>query len=158
MFVFIGMKLRWIYLGLVMAVAVAALVLQQLGSNEVASHAFGHVVFAAGILAVMWLIKRPVSSPNRWLWRGGWLISTGQWVEALGAFGYDDAATSAVPGLRSVHNLVAPLVVFPALMILLGSAMVLVWTRLPRPAAVVFVGLGSAAGLFLIATAIGIGP
>ncbi|MEX1124899.1 MAG: hypothetical protein WEE53_04470, partial [Acidimicrobiia bacterium] len=65
------MRLRWIYLGLMVALAITAFVFQRLGSTEVASHSFGHLVFAAGVMALVWFIPRPVSAPNRWLWRGG---------------------------------------------------------------------------------------
>src|SRR3990170_1361215 len=127
------MKLRWIYLGLMVALTIAVFVFQLLGSTEVAGHAFFHLIFAAGILVLMWFIPRPVSAPNRWLWRGGWALSAAWWIEALGAFGYDDQATSAVPGLYSVHDL-AWIVLLPALIIVIGSACALVWVRLPRPA------------------------
>ena len=151
------MKLRWIYLGLMVALTIAVFVFQLLGSTEVAGHAFFHLIFAAGILVLMWFIPRPVSAPNRWLWRGGWALSAAWWIEALGAFGYDDQATSAVPGLYSVHNL-AWIVLFPALIIVIGSACALVWVRLPRPAAVGVVAVVSTGSLFLIATAIGLAP
>lgn len=153
-----GMKLRWIYLGLVVALTITAFVFQRLGSAEVASHAFFHLVFAAGVAALMWFMKRPVSAPNRWLWRGGWAVSAAQWVEALGAFGYDDRATSAVPGLRLFHNLVAPLVFFSAVMILIASILALAWTRLPRPAAIGLVVFGCTATIFMIAVTIGFAP
>ena len=156
-FVCRGMKLRCIYLGLLVTLTATAFVFQRLGSTEVASHSFIHLMFAAGFLALVWFIPRPVSAPNRWLWRGGWAVSAAWWVEALGAFGYDDRATSAVPGLRLVHNIVAPIVLLPALIIVIGSGCVLAWTRLPRPAALGMVAVVSAGSLFLIATAIGLG-
>ena len=151
------MKLRWIYLGLMVALTIAVFVFQLLGSTEVAGHAFFHLIFAAGILVLMWFIPRPVSAPNRWLWRGGWALSAAWWIEALGAFGYDDQATSAVPGLYSVHDL-AWIVLLPALIIVIGSACALVWVRLPRPAAVAVVAVVYTGSLFLIATAIGLAP
>ena len=152
------MKPRWIYLGLLVALTIAAFVFQQLGSTEVSSHAFFHLTFAAAVLTLVWFIPRPLSSPNRWLWRGGWAVSAAWWIEALGAFGYDDRATSAVPGLQLVHNLVAPTVLLPVLMILIGSASALAWTRLPRPAALGVVAVVSGGTLFLIAPAIGVAP
>ncbi|MEX0698380.1 MAG: hypothetical protein WD354_01485 [Acidimicrobiia bacterium] len=151
------MRLRWIYLGLMVALAITAFVFQRLGSTEVASHSFGHLVFAAGVMALVWFIPRPVSAPNRWLWRGGWAVSAAFWKEALGAFGYDDRATSALPGLYFVHT-AAPIVLLPALLIVIGSACALAWSRLPRPAAVGVVAVLSMGSLFLISTAIGLGP
>jgi hypothetical protein len=151
------MRLRWVYLSLLAVLAIAAVVFQMLGSTEVASHAFFHLIFAAGIGALLWLIPSPVSAPNRWLWRGGWAVSAAWWIEALGAFGYDDRATSAVPGLRWVHNVAAPLVIMAALIILIASACALALTRLPRTVALVVVALASAGSLFMIATAIGVG-
>lgn len=150
------MKLRWIYLGLMVALAITAVVFQRLGSTEVAGHAFFHLMFAAGVFALVWFIPRPVSAPNRWLWRGGWAVSAGFWIDALGAFGYDDRATSAVPGLHAVHS-AAGIVLLPALMIVIGSLGALAWTKLPRSAAVGVVAVVSLGSLFLIATAIGVG-
>jgi hypothetical protein len=152
------MKPRWIYLGLLVALTIAAFVFQQLGSTEVSSHAFFHLTFAAAVLALVWFMPRPLSAPNRWLWRGGWAVSAVWWIEALGAFGYDDRSTSAVPGLQLVHNLVAPTALLPVLMILIGSASALAWTRVPRPAALGVVAVVSGGTLFLIATAIGVAP
>lgn len=150
------MRLRWIYLGLMLALTTTAFVFQRLGSTEVAGHAFGHLIFAAGVLALMWFIPRPVSAPNRWLWRGGWAVSAAFWIEALGAFGYDDRATSALPGLYFVHG--SGIVLLPALLIVIGSACALAWSRLPRPAALGAVAVVSLGTLFLIATAIGVAP
>jgi hypothetical protein len=152
------MRLRWIYLGLLLALTITALIFQVLGSPEVASHAFFHLIFAAGVGAVVWFIPRPVSAPNRWVWRGGWAVTAAWWIEALGAFGYDDRATTAVPGLRWVHNVAAPLVLLAALIALLVSACALALTRLPRPVAVGIVALASVGSLFLIVTAVGLGP
>jgi hypothetical protein len=152
------MRLRWIYLGLVMALGITASVFLGLGSSDVASHALTHLTFAAGFLALVWFIPRPVSAPNRWLWRGGWMVSAAWWIEALGAFGYDDRATSAVPGLQFTHNLIAPLVSVPALLVVIASASALVWRRLPRAAAIGVVTVVSAGTLLLIATAIGLAP
>lgn len=152
------MKPRWVYLGLVVALGVAALVVQLLGSTEVASHAFFHLLFAVVIMAVVWFIDRPESAPNRWLWWSGWAVSAAWWLEALGAFGYDDLATSAVPGLRFVHNSIAPMFLLPVLLMLVGSACAVAWTRLPRAAALSVVAVVSAGSLFLIATAIGLMP
>ena len=152
------MRLRWVYLGLFLTSIATALVFQVLGSTEVASHAIFHLIFAAGVGALVWFIPPPVSAPNRWVWRGGWAVSAAWWVEALGAFGYDDRATSAVPGLHWVHNVAAPLVLLAALIILLASACALALTRLPRPVAIGLVALASVGSLFLIVTAIGIAP
>jgi len=152
------MRLRWVYLGLFLTSIATALVFQVLGSTEVASHAIFHLIFAAGVGALVWFIPPPVSAPNRWVWRGGWSVSAAWWVEALGAFGYDDRATSAVPGLHWVHNVAAPLVLLAALIILLASACALALTRLPRPVAIGLVALASVGSLFLIVTAIGIAP
>lgn len=152
----LSMKLRWIYLGLMAALAITAVVFQRLGSTEVAGHAFYHLMFAAGALALMWFIPRPVSAPNGWLWRGGWMVSAAFWLEALGAFGYDDRSTSALPGLYFVHS-AAGIVFLPVLLIVIGSAGALVWSRLPRPAALGMVAVVSLGSLFLIATAIGVG-
>lgn len=152
------MKPRWIYLGVLVALTVAAGVFQVLGSSEVAGHALFHLMFAAGVLALVWFIPRPRSAPNRWVWRAGWAVSAAWWIEALGAFGYDDRATSAVPGLREVHNSVAPSVLLAALIILIGSVCAVVWTRLPRPAALGVVVILSVGSLFLIGTAIGLTP
>lgn len=107
---------------------------------------------------MVWFIPRPVSAPNRWLWRGGWVVAAGFWIDALGAFGYDDRATSAVPGLYFVHSLVAPLVVLSGLMILIASGCAMAWTRLPRAAALGVMTVLSVGSLLLIATAIGLGP
>jgi hypothetical protein len=150
------MRLRWIYLGLVAALGIAAIGLQVLGSTEVASHAFFHLIFAAVVGALLWFIPSPASPSNRWLWRGGWAVSAASWIEALGAFGYHDRATSAVPGLQWVHNVAAPLFLGAALLILIASACALALTRLPRPVAVGLVALASIGSLFLIATAIGV--
>ena len=158
MFVCPSMRLRWTYLGLMTVLGITAAVFHGLGSSEVASHALIHLIFAAGFLALVWFIPRPVSAPNRWLWRGGWLVSAAWWIEALGAFGYDDVATSAVPGLQFTHNVIAPLVFVPAMLVVIASASALVWTRLPRPAAIGVVTVVSAGTLFLIATAIGLAP
>jgi hypothetical protein len=150
------MRLRWIYLGLVAALGIAAIGLQVLGSTEVASHAFFHLILAAVVGALLWFIPPPASPSNRWLWRGGWAVSAASWIEALGAFGYNDRATSAVPGLQWVHNVAAPLFLGAALLILIASACALALTRLPRPVAVGLVALASIGSLFLIATAIGV--
>jgi hypothetical protein len=149
------MRLRWIYLGLVLALIGAALVVLRMGSDEVAGHALFHLTFAATILAVMWFIPRPISTPNLWLWRSGWLVSAAWWVEALGAFGYDDRATSAVPGLHFVHNAVAPLILLFALFALVASACAVAWTKLPRAAGVGLAVVASAGGLFMIAVLFG---
>ena len=150
------MKPRWIYLGLLLALTITAFVFHRLGSTEVAGHAFFHLISAAVVLVLVWFIPRPVSAPNRWLWRGGWAVSGAWWLEALGAFGYDDRGTSAVLGLRLVHNDVAVLVLLSALLLLIGSACALAWVRLPRPAAIGVITVVSAGSLFMIATAIGL--
>jgi hypothetical protein len=85
-------------------------------------------------------------------------VSAAWWIEALGAFGYDDRATSAVPGLHWVHNAAAPLVLLAALIILIASACALALTRLPRRVAYGLVALASFGSLFLIVTAVGFGP
>lgn len=153
-----SMRPRWIYCGLVVASTIAAFIFQGLGSTEVAGHAFFHLISAVVVMGLVWFIPRPVSAPNRWLWRGGWAVSVASWIEAVGAFGYDDRATSAVPGLHFVHNSVAPLVLMLALLLVVGSACAVAWTRLPRPAAIVMAAVVSTGGLFLIATAFGLGP
>lgn len=152
------MRLRWVYLGLLAALGIAAVAFQVGGSTEVASHAFFHLSFAAGVGALLWFIPPPVSAPNRWVWRGGWAVSAAWWIETLGAFGYDDRATSAVPGLHWVHNVAAPLVLLAALIILIVSACALALTRLPRRVAYGLVALASVGSLFLIVTAVGLGP
>ena len=156
-FVRLCMRLRWVYLGLLAALGTAAVGFQVVGSTEVASHAFFHLSFAV-VGALLWFIPPPVSAPNRWVWRAGWAVSAAWWIEALGAFGYDDQATSAVPGLHSVHNVVAPLVLLAALIILIASACALALTRLRRPVAYGLVVLASVGSLFLIVTAVGLGP
>ena len=150
------MRLRWIYLGLLVAVTVAAFVFQVMGSTEVASHALFHLMFAAVIMGLVWFIPRPESASNRWLWRAGWAVSAAWWIEALGAFGYDDRATSEVPGLHFVHNSVAPLVVMLSLLALVGSAVAVAWTKLPKLAALGLVAIVSMGGLFLIAMLFGV--
>jgi hypothetical protein len=149
------MKLRWIYLGLVVAVAATAVVFQVLGSTEVASHALFHLSFAATILAVVWFIPRPVSTPNRWLWMSGWAMSAAWFLDALGAFGYDDQATSEVPGLHFLHISVAPTVVLLALVAFVGSACAVAWTNLPRAVGIGLALVASVAGFFMIATLFG---
>jgi hypothetical protein len=149
------MKLRWVYLGLVVAVTATAFVLSAQGSTEVAGHALFHLSFAATIMAVVWFIPRPVSTPNRWLWMSGWAVSTAWFVDALGAFGYDDPAWSEVPGLHFVHNSVAPMVVLLALFFLVGSAFAVAWTKLPRAAGIGLALVVSAGGLFMIAALFG---
>ena len=152
------MRLRWVYLGLLAALGTAAVGFQVVGSTEVASHAFFHLSFAAGVGALLWFRPPPVSAPNRWVWRAGWAVSAAWWIEVLGAFGYDDRATSAVPGLHWVHNVAAPLVLLAALIILIASACALALNRLPRPVAYGLVALASVGSLFLIVTAVGLGP
>ncbi len=151
------MRLRWIYLGLMLALIGAAFVVQRMGSADVSGHAFFHLTFAATILAVMWFIPRPVSTPNLWLWRGGWALSAAWWVEALGAFGYDDRATSAVPGLYAVHTF-SGLLVLAALLMVIGSAVAFAWTRLPRAAGVALAVLVTGGTVFMISVAIGLAP
>lgn len=150
------MKLRWIYLGFVVALTAAAFVLRGQGSTEVAGHALYHLTFAATIMAVMWFIPRPVSTPNRWLWMSGWAVSAAWFFDAVGAFGYDDPAWSEVPGLHFVHNSVAPLILLLALFALVGSACAVAWTKLPRAAGVGLVLVASIAGLFMIALLFGV--
>ena len=152
------MRLRWIYLGLLVALTITASVFQVLGSSEVAGHAFFHLMFAAVTVGLVWFIPRPVSAPNRWLWRAGWAVSAAWWLDALGAFGYDDRATSAAPGLHFFHNSVAPVFLLLALLALAGSAVAVVWTKLPRLAAFGLATIVSAGGLFLIATLFGMAP
>jgi len=151
------MRLRWIYLGLMLALVGAALVVQRMGSEDVSGHAFGHLTFAATVLAVMWFIPRPVSTPNLWLWRGGWALSAAWWIEALGAFGYDDRATSALPGLYAVHSF-SGLLVLVALLMVIGSAVAVAWARLPKAAGVALAVLATGGGLLLIATLVGLAP
>jgi hypothetical protein len=151
------MKLRWIYLGLVVALTATAFVLRMMGSAEVGGHALFHLTFSATILAVMWFIPRPVSTPNLWLWRGGWALSAAWWVEALGAFGYDDRATSAVPGLYTVHTL-SGLLVLAALLVVIASAIAVAWTRLPRVVGVALAILVAGGTVFMISVAMGFAP
>lgn len=150
------MRLRWIYLGLMVALTTVAFVILRMGSDEVGGHALFHLTFAATILAVMWFIPRPVSTPNLWLWRSGWAVSAAWFLDALGAFGYDDQVMSEVPGLHFVHNSVAPLVLLLALLALVASACAVAWTKLPRAAGVGLVLVASAAGLFMIAVLFGV--
>jgi len=152
------MKPRWLYLGLMVALTIAAFVFQGLGSTEVAGHAFVHLIPAAVVMWLVWFLPRPVSAPNLWLWRAGWAVSAASWIEAVGAFGYDDRATSAVPGLHFVHNSVAPLALMLALLLVVGSTCALAWARLPRAAAIGLTAVVSTGGLLLIATAFGLAP
>jgi len=132
------MKLRWIYLALMVAVVIPTFLYQQAGSTEVASHSYGHLIYAAVFGLGAWLIRRPVSGANLWMWRGMWGISGAQWLEAVGAFGYEDRATSAVPGLNLVHNLAAPAAFFASFLVVVGAGVALLWTRLPRPVGIAF--------------------
>jgi hypothetical protein len=151
------MKLRWIYLGLLIAVAIPTSMFQQMGTTEVASHSFFHLFFAVGISAPLWFIRRPMSATNRWLMRAGWGISAAQWIEALGAFGYDDGATSAVPGLQLLHNMVAPAVFSGSLMLLVGAGVAAGWPRLSGVARVILATVAAGGGLVFLSTLVGIG-
>lgn len=152
------MKLRWIYFGLLAALAVATVVVQRMGSTEVASHASGHLTIAAIVTPLVWFIKRPISAPNLWLWRAGWGISVSQMLDALGAFGYDDRATSAVPGFYFVHSAVAPAMFVGSFALLLGAAVAVAWPRLPRLAQIAMATVVLGGGVLLFATLIGLGP
>ncbi|MEX2624788.1 MAG: hypothetical protein WD651_13800 [Acidimicrobiia bacterium] len=151
------MKLRWIYLGLLAAFMVATLVVQRMGSTEVASHAISHLTIAAIVTLLVWFIKRPISAPNLWLWRAGWGISASQMLDAAGAFGYDDRATSAVPGLYFVHSTVAPAVFVGSFLLLLGAAVAVPWPRLPLIGRVAMATVVLGGGLFFLATLAGLG-
>lgn len=152
------MKLRWIYFGLLAALAVATVVVQRMGSTEVASHASGHLTIAAIVAPLVWFIKRPISAPNLWLWRAGWGISVSQMLDALGAFGYDDRATSAVPGFYFVHSAVVPAMFVGSFALLLGAAVAVAWPRLPRLAQIAMATVVLGGGVLLFATLIGLGP
>jgi hypothetical protein len=151
------MRPRWIYLGLVLALTIAAIAYQAMGSREVSSHAYFHLLVAAVIGLLAWLVRPPLSTPNRWLWRGVWALSAAQWAEALGAFGYDDTATAAVPGLHFVHNQVAPVLLFGSILTMIGAALAVAWVRLPRVAAVFAVVGLTVLTFLLVTTMIGVG-
>lgn len=152
------MKLRWVYLGLLAVLAIATFVVQRMGSLDVASHATGHLTVAAVVGIPLWFIKRPQSSPNLWLWRAGWGISASQWADSLGAFGYDDRATSAVPGLYFVHSAVAPAIFVGSFFLLLGAAVAVAWPRLPRVAQILMATVVLGGGLFFFSVLIGVAP
>jgi len=152
-----NMKLRWIYFGLLAALTVATVAVHRMGSTEVASHASGHLTIAAIVTLLVWFIKRPISAPNLWLWRAGWGISASQMLDAAGAFGYDDRATSAVPGFYFVHSTVAPAVFVGSFLLLLGAAVAVAWPRLPRLAQIAMATVVLGGGVLFLATLAGVG-
>ena len=135
--------------------AVWALVVRSAGSSEVFGHAVFHLAFAAVLAGAVWSIRRPLSAANRWLWRGIWSLSGAQTLEALGAFGYDNAGNEAIPSLRFVHNAVAPGVLLTSFLVVLVAGIVLLATRLPKPAGQIVAGLIGVVALFFLKTMVG---
>lgn len=135
--------------------AIWALIFRTKGSVEVAGHAFFHLAIALVLAVLVWRIHRPSSPANRWLWRGGWGVSGAQTLEALGAFGYDDAATREVPGLHFVHNSVAPAVLLAMLGVVVVATIVVLATKLPKPIGVIVASVIGLGGLFFVKTLFG---